>query len=62
MPKLSKSTVRKFNKLYEAVLDMKLHIDQLELKQTLADQASKHPKKIQHQKLPKRGPGRPRKA
>ena len=52
---IAKSTVRKFNKLYEAVLAMKLHIDQLELKSTLADAAIKHPKA-------KRGPGRPRKA
>jgi hypothetical protein len=54
---LSKSTIRKFNKLYLTVLSMQEHIQELLAKESIEEAAIKNPKKV----VAKRKPGRPRK-
>lgn len=51
----SKSTIRKFNKLYVTVQMMYDHIQELLAKESLEEAAIKHPKKV----VAKRKPGRP---
>lgn len=51
---ISKRTIQKFNKLYETVLAMKLHIEELASKQVIEEAAIKHPKKVGRPKKAKR--------